>query len=64
MGQGGSGEGEKNEDYNQGESDAQDELLYGFLHVELLFESRNEGYDGQHKIDWVVLEKLACDFSA
>ena len=56
------GEGEKQEDRNQRQRDAQDEPLRGFLKVESFFEGCNDSDDGQHEVDWVVVEEFACDF--
>ena len=36
----------------------------GFFKFKFLFESHNDGNDGQHEIDRVVVEKLASDFGA
>ena len=62
MRQGGAGEGEKQEDRNQRRGDTQDEALRGFFKVESLFEGCNDSDDGQHEVDWVVVEEFAYDF--
>ena len=62
MGQCRACEGEKQEYHNQRQRDAQDKALLGFLKVESLFEGCNDCDDGQHEVDGVVVEKLACQF--
>ena len=58
------GEGEKQEDHNQRQRNAQDEPLRGFIKVEPLFDGCNYCDNGQNEVDGIVVEKFACDFSA
>ena len=58
------GKGEKQEDQNQRQSNAQDESLHGFFDVDSLFENCNDCDNGQYEIDWIVVEKFARQFGA